>query len=145
MRLFFLTSILFFIVSSNLLAEDSVFDSVEYVRNYDGDTIVVNLKDVPSVFGDNLPVRLAGIDTAEINSKDDCEAQSAKESRDLVEFLLMFSQNINLKNIERDKYFRVVAKVYVDGLDLSDFLLKRRLAVPYDGGTKKTIDWCVLK
>ena len=45
--------------------------------------------------------------------------------------------------MERDKYFRVVAKVNVDGRDLSQLLLEEGHAVIYDGGTKSK-DWCVL-
>ena len=40
---------------------------------------------------------------------------------------------ITLHDIEREKYFRIVASVIVDGQNLSDLLLAKKLAVPYDG------------
>ena len=38
--------------------------------------------------------------------------------------------------MERGKYFRIVARVIADGEDISDLLIERQLADPYDGGTK---------
>lgn len=47
---------------------------------------------------------------------------------------------IELKNMSRDKYFRIDAEVYVDGKDLSRELIEKNLGVNYTGGIKK--DWC---
>ena len=41
----------------------------------------------------------------------------------------------------RGKYFRIVGRLMADGVDISDLLIERQLAVLYDGGTK-TKDWC---
>jgi len=41
----------------------------------------------------------------------------------------------------RGKYFRIVGRLLADGLDISDLLIERQLAVLYDGGTKVK-DWC---
>jgi len=41
----------------------------------------------------------------------------------------------------RGKYFRIVGRLIADGVDISDLLIERHLAVPYDGGTKMK-DWC---
>lgn len=46
--------------------------------------------------------------------------------------------HITLKETGRDKYFRIVARVVADGVDV---LLKEGLAVPYGGG-KKIKEWC---
>ncbi len=54
---------------------------------------------------------------------------------------LRTAQSITLKNVERGKYFRIVATVDADGQDVSDLLIQEGLAVPYDGGTKGK-DWC---
>ena len=43
---------------------------------------------------------------------------------------------------EKDKYFRILADVKVDGRDLKEILLKNDLAYEYDGGTKKQKNWC---
>ena len=52
------------------------------------------------------------------------------------------AKNIELHNIKRGKYFRIVADVIVDGKSVKDELIKSKLAYPYKGGTKKKIDWC---
>ena len=41
----------------------------------------------------------------------------------------------------RGKHFRIVGRLKADGVDISDQLIQRNLAVSYDGGTK-TKDWC---
>ena len=41
----------------------------------------------------------------------------------------------------RGKYFRIVGRLIADGVDISDLLIERHMAVPYDGGTKTKI-WC---
>jgi len=45
-----------------------------------------------------------------------------------------------LHNLGRDKYFRVLADVMIDGKNLTDLLIKKGLGKPYDGGTKSS--WC---
>jgi len=70
----------------------------------------------------------------------------AYEARDLVRGLLNKAQTITLtiddnpKEV-RGKYFRIVGRLMADGVDISELLIERQLAVLYDGGTK-TKDWC---
>ena len=108
---------------------------------YDGDSCTFNLLGLPPVFGDHLPVILAGIDTPEIKGKCDREKQLAVEARDLLNATLKKAQRVELLNPTRDKYFRVGAYVVADGQDLSALLMEKGLAVEYDGGTK-TPKWC---
>ena len=128
---------------SAIQAQAEDFPGVQYVRAYDADTITVNLKDLPPVFGEELGIRVAGIDAPEIRGRCAQEEQLALQARDRVRELLEQAQQIDLVDVERDKYFRVVAKVNVDGRDLSQLLLEEGHAVIYDGGTKSK-DWCVL-
>ncbi len=65
----------------------------------------------------------------------------AKQGKELVADILKDAETIDLKNIERGKYFRIVADVFVDGESLANELIEAGMAVPYDGGTK-TKDWC---
>ena len=118
------------------------FRCVEYVRNYDGDTATFNIPGVHPLFGKNISVRIKGIDTAEARGRLDCERRSARTAKKLVESVLRSAKTIELKNVERDKYFRVLADVVADGRSLADILVKNRLAVFYDGGTKARINWC---
>ena len=128
--------------AASVHAED--FTAVTYHTCYDGDTCTFTIPDVPEVFGQRIGVRLAGIDTAEMRAKCDHEHALAIQARDLVRDMLGNTSHITLRDVSRGKYFRVVATIEADGVNVSQRLLERGLAVPYDGG-KKTHDWCALE
>lgn len=121
---------------------DSSFRCVEYLKNYDGDTITFKIKNVPKIIGENISVRVKGIDTPEIKGKLPCEKEVARITQKLVHNLLVNSKQINLVEVERDKYFRILADVEFDGKQLSDILIKNKLAYPYEGKTKEKLNWC---
>ena len=109
---------------------------VELVRVVDGDTIVVNIADWPDIVGKNIGVRVAGCDTRELRDKRPEIRAMAYEAKDVVTALLRNAHTIELRNIERGKYFRIVADVYADGTNVSQVLIMYGLAMPYDGGKK---------
>ncbi len=108
---------------------------------HDGDTCTFTLPTVPPPFGNEIPVRIAGIDTPEIRGRCIREIQLAQQAKGLANDLLRQAHTIELKDMRRDKYFRVLATVLADGKDVSRALIEARLAVPYHGGTK-TAKWC---
>ena len=55
--------------------------------------------------------------------------------------MLRGTKKIELKNICRGKYFRIIADLFVDDANLSQILIDSKFAVTYDGSTK-TKDWC---
>lgn len=118
------------------------FNCVKYVRNYDADTITFDIPNVHPLIGKNIGIRVRHVDTPEIRGKLPCEKEAARNSRRLVENLLKRGQRIDLVNIDKDKYFRILADVYIDGADLKDYLLKNNLAYRYEGKTKQKVDWC---
>ncbi len=128
--------------ASNCDHDTKTFRCVKYERNYDGDTITVSIPGAHPLFGQHISVRLIGIDTPEIKTKNTCEKSAARSTKNLVENLLKNAKQINLENVERDKYFRILADVTVDGKSISQILIKNKLAVAYDGGTKQRVDWC---
>lgn len=115
---------------------------VEYIKNYDGDTLTFNIKQVHPLLGDQISVRVFGIDTAEMSSKDSCETQMAHAAQQEVERLMKRAQRIDLVHAQRGKFFRVVADIIFDGKSLQEHMLKKKLAVPYLGGHKEYVDWC---
>lgn len=119
------------------------FECVEYVRNYDGDTITFNINGVHPLIGDHIGIRVNGVDTPEIKGKTECEKKRAKEVKAFVQAKLELAKRIDLINLDRGKYFRIVADVIIDGENLSEILIKEKYAYPYDGGTKSVIDWCL--
>ena len=46
------------------------------------------------------------------------------------------AKEIKLTNLQRGKFFRVIANVLVDGISLERELLDNKLAYRYDGGKK---------
>jgi micrococcal nuclease len=110
------------------------------VRIHDGDTLIVSIPDWPSIVGQNMPVRVFGVDTPEINGQCDQEKSAAQKAK---AFSHMFADKhqVMLRNIRRDKYFRLLADIDVDGKSLAVALIKAGLAYPYFGGTKIN-PWC---
>lgn len=119
-----------------------IFRCVEFVDNYDGDTLTVNIPRLHHFFGKKIPIRIRGIDTPERNSDNPCEKERALKAKQITHDFLVKALDIELHNIGRGKYFRIVADVIVDGKSLGDELVYRGLAVPYDGGEKPLVNWC---
>ena len=107
---------------------------------YDGDTFRVDIDSLPPIVGKNIPIRLNGVDTPEIRGKCKYEKDLAIKARDFVRNKLANAKEIKLNNLQRGKYFRVVANVMVDGVNLEQELLDNELAYKYTGGKKSS--WC---
>jgi len=107
---------------------------------YDGDTFRVDIDSFPPIVGKNIPIRLNGVDTPEIRGKCKYEKDLAIKARDFVRNKLANAKEIKLNNLQRGKYFRVVANVIVDGVSLEQELLDNELAYNYTGGKKSS--WC---
>lgn len=122
-----------------LAADDAILVS-KVVRVYDGDTFFANVEAWPNLLGDTIGVRIRGIDTPEIRTKCTTEKKVGYQAKALVDTLLMKADRVVIENLGRGKYFRVVADVWADEVNVADTLLKSGLALPYDGGTK--VDWC---
>lgn len=118
------------------------FRCVKYLSNYDGDTIRFDIPSIHPLLGKKIAIRVNGVDTPEKRTKNLCEKQKARSAQKLVASIMKDSKRIDLKNIKRGKYFRIVADVIVDGRDLGAMLIKNKLAYPYFGKTKKKINWC---
>ncbi len=110
------------------------------INVYDGDTFRVNIDSLPPIVGKNIPIRVNGVDTPEIRGKCQYEKDLALEARDFVRSKLANAKEIKLTNLQRGKYFRVVANVLVDGVSLERELLDNKLAYEYSGGKK--LSWC---
>ena len=107
---------------------------------YDGDTFRADIQDYPPIVGKRMAIRINGIDTPELKAHCEKEKILAKDAKKVTVNLLRNAHKIELRNIKRGKYFRLIADVYVDGKSLGEELIRRHLAVRYFGGTK--VDWC---
>ena len=107
---------------------------------YDGDTFRVDINSLPPIVGKNIAIRVNGVDTPEIRGKCQYEKNLALKARDFVRDKLSNAKEIKLANLQRGKYFRVVANVLVDDVSLEQELLDNKLAYEYYGGKK--LSWC---
>jgi len=117
-----------------------VIKTGKIVKVYDGDTVTVSArlyiteKQTTKLFRFN--VRLRGIDSPEIKSKNANERILAIEARDGLQSLIM-NQVVTLENVAYDKYGRILADIITkEGVNVSDWMLGNDYAVKYNGGTK---------
>jgi len=133
-------SALFFVKENEQGSSKPTFSSgtleltpVQVVKVYDGDTFFVHLPGIHEIFGNNISIRVKGIDTPEMRGTSDEIKALATKARKLTERTLKEGKRIQLRNPERGKYFRIVAEVWVDGKALADILKAKELAQDYDG------------
>lgn len=132
----------FKVFADNCNHDANTFRCVKYVKNYDADTVTVDIPNVHPLIGHHISVRVRHVDTPEIKDKLPCEKEAARTAKRLIENQLKSAKRIDLENVDKDKYFRILADVIIDGKPLKDILLKNNLAYQYEGGTKQKIDWC---
>jgi len=106
----------------------------------DGDSFKVDIANWPEVVGKGITVRINGIDTPEMRGKCDAEKRLARKAKQFTVTRLRSAERVELRNIQRGKYFRLIADVEVDGKDLGTQLMKAGLARVYEGGKRQ--DWC---
>ena len=105
------------------------------IKVYDGDTITI----ATQIYNDKtlyrFSVRLNGIDCPEMKTNNNNEKTVAIMAKNRVTEMI-YRKNITLKNVKKEKYGRLLADVYHNNICINNVLLKERLAVKYDGGTK---------
>ena len=105
----------------------------QIVEVYDGDTFKIDLPSQHPLFGDDLAIRVFGIDTPEMRGTSDEVKALAYKAKNRTQELLSDAKTIELKNPQRGKYFRVAAEVWIDGESLGEKLKDEGLAKEYDG------------
>lgn len=110
------------------------------VSVYDGDSFRADIAGVHPLLGKDIGIRVYGVDTPEIRGKCDSEKAAAKNVKRFVEQVLRTANTVELREVRRDKYFRINAVVIVDGRSLGAMLIQRKMAYPYFGKTKR--EWC---
>lgn len=113
------------------------------VRVHDGDTIIVNIKNTPLLFGEEIGVRVNGVDTPELHGQCDYERALALKAKQFTEALIKPGQVITLKRVDRDKYFRILADISIGKTDLAQALIHAGLAREYHGEAKSV--WCLVE
>ena len=113
----------------------------------DGDTIRVTVDEWPPIIGERIPVRIAGINAPERRSRCNTEAEKERE-RELAADARIYpverlrgADVIELRQIERGSFYRIIAQVWVDGEDIGAEMLAEGHALPYQPGRGGKA-WC---
>lgn len=134
---------LLIVTGSAMAYPDKTYGNVDQVivtSIYDGDTFRANIPGWPPIIGERIPIRLINADTPELKGGCPEEIILAREAKRVTVSLLRSASSISLRNIKRDKYFRIDANVMVDGRDLGKYLIANGYARPYAGGKRE--GWC---
>lgn len=137
-RTFIIVALLTVLIPAAIGASQRTYDapesgSVIYLDVVDGDTFYASILNWPDIIGDSIRIRIAGINCNELRGSHDSTYQArAEEATAFSRSKLENAKVLTLANIRRDKYFRILADVYVDGKDLGSMLLSKRLAVKWD-------------
>ncbi|MFZ8865052.1 MAG: thermonuclease family protein [Rickettsiales bacterium] len=140
-----LTTILFsqkniYAKQDSCMQELDNFKCLEFVDNYDGDTVTFNIPNIHPVFGQKLNISLIDVKAPTTYSRNKCEKKLAKETKILVRNIFKNAKFIEAKNIVRDKKFGLKGNIFVDGKNLSEKLLDKKRAVPIKD--YKNTNWC---
>jgi micrococcal nuclease len=131
---------------STISIDDATFKNVDYyvpkitrgrvIKVYDGDTITV-ASHIPECNKKTykFSIRLRGIDSPEIRSSSVFEKQNAMLSRDSLHEKI-HNKYIDIKNVTTEKYGRLLADIYINGVNINEWMVENKLAVRYDGGKK---------
>lgn len=123
------------------LSDRPDYTGVVFHRCLDGDTCIITLPDVQPIFGNQVPLHLAGIKAPRLNGQCARETLLEREARDLITTMLRQARSIELYNTTRPDSFEVVGRLVVDGTDLSQLLIDRGLALPADADMDHRL-WC---
>jgi micrococcal nuclease len=109
---------------------------------YDGDTVHVSALLGAPTQPVKLSVRLAGIDTPEIKTKNRVEHEHGVIAREELKKLAPVGSILTCGPAEYDKYGRVLCNLFTEsGVNLSQWMLEKKYARVYDGGKKEEWKW----
>ncbi|MEE9303096.1 thermonuclease family protein [Candidatus Vondammii sp. HM_W22] len=133
------------LLASGLVSAKQTYGTVSpsVIRSiYDGDTFKVTISEWPAIVGNKISVRVNGVDTPEMRGQCDREIKLARKAKKHTVAFLRSGEKVELRNVQRGKYFRIVADVYVSGENLAESLIVAGLGYRYYGGKKQS--WCGL-
>lgn len=108
---------------------------------YDGDTCTVKFFYRGEIL--KYKIRLMGLDTPELKTKNQAEKELSLKIKDIVS-LIILNKIIKIECYGFDKYGRILGDIYVKGtigeICLNKFLIENKLGIGYDGNTKKEFD-----
>ncbi len=119
--------------------------SGKVVRVYDGDTFHIAFR-VSCCRTCRIRVRLAGVDCAELRSKDPDEKYIAECAKRMLEELVLGRAVTLLQPLQWDKYGRLLADIAITGVpSVRNWMIQHADGVAYTGGTKTHVDWSAVR
>ena len=124
---------------------DNLYECIEYkppiirgkvLKVYDGDTITIGCK-----LNNNdkqfykFSIRINNVDCPEIRTKDINEKKAGLFVRDQLANKIL-NKIVEIKDIQNEKYGRILANVICDNVNIGDWLIINHFAVEYHGKTK---------
>ena len=91
---------------------------------------------VHPVIGKNISIRIYGYDTPELRDKRRHIRKKAYRARNHLRSIVNGANSIELRNVRRGKYFRLVGELYIDGNNVKDSMIRNGYAKNYYGGKK---------
>ena len=107
------------------------------VKVYDGDTVHIIAPLFDGVTS-RFKVRLAGIDTPEIRTKDEWEKKAGYIAKDILNEKIG-DKIIELRNVSYDKYGRILADIILNNENINQWLINIEWACPYNGKGSKLV------
>lgn len=113
------------------------------IKVIDGDTVKFEVGFLPKELGNQIAVRVLGVDTPEKAPRAKCvkEAELGKKASEFTKKVVTEAKVVDVQLKSWDKYGgRVLGNITLDGKDLTKLLIDAGLARPYFG--EKKSDWC---
>ena len=111
------------------------------IKVYDGDSITIAAKPYDNYPAYRFSIRLNGIDTPELRTRNENEKKHGYIARDALSDKIL-NKIVVLKNVDSEKYGRLLADIYLDDENICEWMINQGYAVRYDGGTKvKPKEW----
>lgn len=109
------------------------------VKVYDGDTIKVvgKLQEIFNGESRVYNIRICGIDTPEIKTKNEKEKELGIKTRDYLSDMIL-DKEVKVCFKECDKYGRFLADIYIGDINITEHLVDLGYAHTYDGGKKES-------
>lgn len=116
-------------------AQAKTYDAL-VVSCYDADTFTLDI-DLGFHITMRETVRLNGIDTPELRTKNAKEKHHGYKARDYVRGLIL-GQIVEIEVFKEDKYGRYLVDVIMGDTTLTEMLVSKGYGYRYDGGTKRS-------
>ena len=101
------------------------------IKVYDGDTFTLGFYQSYSEVPYRIRIRLRGLDTPELNGGDLRKMVRARAAQRFL-FSQIFGKTVQLTNVSMEKYGRLLADVYCDGVFINQLMLDEHYAVSYN-------------